>query len=108
LAFPVETCEFPTGLRADGKNSLSIYAWNGAGIAQWSCGQLRRFPRCFAEQAILLWDGPDLCLAVVIGLKDEILPVPCPIAATFLGWITPAWQQGMKMTSVGLDFPQRR
>src|SRR5215471_27610 len=104
----VEASELPTELRTGRKNSLSIHAGNSAGIAQWPGSQHRRFPPCFAEQVAFFGNGPDLCLPVMVGLKDEVLPVRCPTTTAFLRRIAPVGQQRTRMTSVGLNFPQRK
>src|SRR5215475_4793582 len=104
----VESSEFPAELRTSRKNSLSIHTGNRAGITQRPSSQHCRFQPCFVEQVAFFGNGPDLCLTVMVGLKDEVRPVRCPTTAAFLRRIAPVGQQRTRMTSVSLNFPQRK
>src|SRR5208282_2609447 len=57
------------------------------------------------EKICLLPDSPQIGSSVKEALKDEVLPVRCPVAIVAIHGAGPVLQKAMHAAAVGRDFP---
>src|SRR5579863_9301071 len=95
-------------LRTDGKDLLPGLARDRRPKVHGSGGQLHRVVSSPVKEALFVAQRPEVTPVVADRLKNKILSVRGPVAATFSGWVVPARKQRVKVGPVGRDFPQRR
>src|SRR5690242_2852781 len=104
LAGPgVVAIEFSSGKTGHSKQFLPVFAWQGVRVCNGSRCELHRLAADLAQETSALAHGPDLALR----LKDEILPIRRPLAATLVCAGMPPLKDLMKLRAISRNLPQR-